>query len=55
MLSIIEILESFGRKGGYHKIIELIESFAESECSLDIFNLAQLMLFISKTCYHFHR
>jgi hypothetical protein len=39
----IDMLDEFGKGGGYHRILALIESFAEPECRLDGTNLVQLL------------
>ena len=51
----IDMIDEFGKRGGYHHILELIESFAKPDCQLDVLNLIQLLQFIMKTAHHFHR
>jgi len=51
----IVLLDWFGKRGGYTKILHLIDSCAQPDSKLDITNLITLVHFVVKTCWHFHR
>jgi hypothetical protein len=55
VVPLVDALNEFGRRGCYHDILELINSYRLPGCKLDVFVLIQLLQFLHKVCYHFTR
>jgi hypothetical protein len=49
------MLDKFGEMGGFQTILNMIESFSDEKCPLTVENLINLLEFIAKITYHFHR
>ena len=52
---LVNYINEFGKKGGFHKALEFIGSFQKADCRFDISYLTLLLNFLVKTCYHWQR
>ena len=49
------MLELFGQATGFEQILMQLKSFSELGCTLPDRIIGQLMKFLLRTCYHWHR